>query len=67
MELQLFNKEQSLSILDILTDNGYIHINHYFKDTIPVLSELKDDLINHKYVNINKSRKSVTKNIHSNR
>jgi len=60
MELRLFNSEQALSILDLLTDNNYTHINNFFKNTKPILSELKDDLIHHKYEIVNKSRNTVT-------
>jgi len=60
MELQLFNKEQALSILDLLTDNHYTHINNFFKNTKLILSDIKNDLIHHKYEIINKSRNTVT-------
>jgi len=61
MELQLFNSEQSLSLLELLISNDYIHIGHTSKNLIPLLSNLKDDLIHHEYEVVSNHKKTVTR------
>jgi hypothetical protein len=61
MELQLFNSEQSLSLLDLLIINNYNHLWSNDENFQIVLLDIKKDLKNHIYENINKTKKIVTR------